>query len=55
MSEEWKEIEGYPGYEVSNLGSVRNSSTMLIIRPILSPHGYWRVRLNKDKKRIRHS
>ena len=33
MNEEWKKIEGYSNYSVSNLGNVRNDNTGKILRP----------------------
>lgn len=34
MSEEWKNIEGYPNYSVSNLGRVRNDRSGKVLKPI---------------------
>jgi hypothetical protein len=46
MHEIWKPIEGFEGYEVSNLGQVRSKHR--ILKPILAGKGYFRVGLSKD-------
>ena len=33
MTEEWKKIEGFPRYSVSNLGRVKNNETGYILKP----------------------
>ena len=61
--EYWCDIEGYEGYQVSNLGNVRsldrvvtrkNGRTLTIrgqpIKPQKNHKGYLRVRLRKEKK-----
>jgi hypothetical protein len=53
--EVFKEIVGYPGYAISNLGNVKNTRTGLVLKPGVSPHGYLKVTLYKDGKRINHS
>lgn len=44
----WKDIEGFPNYEVSNLGRVRNKNTKQIIAPIKGSSGYLSVRIRKQ-------
>lgn len=51
MQEEWKVINEYPGYSVSNLGKVRNDKTGRILK--LQPHGdfkYLYVYLSQGKR-----
>lgn len=44
MSEQWKDIEGHPGYEVSSLGRIRRGAT--ILRPWAAKNtGYLQVDL----------
>lgn len=42
--ENWKTIEDNPGYEVSNIGRVRNRGTGRVLTPHLN-NGYERVRV----------
>jgi len=48
--EQWKQIDGYDNYEVSNYGSVRNTKTGRIIK--LNPNGvgYLSLSMSKDGK-----
>ncbi len=48
MSEIWKTIEGYPTYEVSNQGRVKNATTNYLLRASLNSGGYEKVNLNKN-------
>jgi hypothetical protein len=60
MQEIWKDIAGYEGlYQVSNLGRVKSLERWIdnihhvkekILKPTISPKGYLRVHLRKDKK-----
>lgn len=45
----WKPIDGYPDYEVSNTGKVRNCITGKELKTRLSNKGYDRVRLYKNR------
>ena len=51
-SEQWRAVEGYPGYEVSNLGRVRKNGKLT------SSHrtrkGYWQTNLYKRRKQTLH-
>lgn len=38
MSEQWKPIEAYPNYEVSDAGNVRNAKTQRILKPWSTNH-----------------
>lgn len=48
----WKDIEGYPGYEISNLGRVMSykGKTPRIMKGQFSNSGYQRLLLNKGRK-----
>lgn len=52
MLEKWKTIEEANGYEVSNLGNVRNKITQKILKGRLSKSGYLQVsvKLNETQK-----
>jgi hypothetical protein len=55
--EEFKNIEGYPGYEVSNYGNVRSSKRkkQIILKPSIGMKGYYYVYIcNVDKKYKHH-
>ena len=41
--EQWRTIEGYPNYSVSNYGRVRNDLTCKILKQNLNSSGYYRV------------
>ena len=51
-SEQWRAVEGYPGYEVSNLGRVVGSRGELT--PARLPKGYLMVNLCKNGKQKPH-
>lgn len=56
MSEQieiWKEIPGYPKYEVSNLGSIRRKVSEKNIKPYPGLRGYLTVLLYNSKKKKR--
>lgn len=36
-SEDWRTVEGFPNYEISSLGQIRNVSTRTILRPARNP------------------
>lgn len=48
--EHWKDIEGYPNYEVSDLGNVRNKKTGRILRKMYTASGYCTVTLSNKCK-----
>ena len=49
MSKEiWKDIEGFPSYQVSDQGQVRNKNTGHILKLIPDKDGYLRVHLHND-------
>ena len=47
-SEQWRAVEGYPGYEVSNLGRVRKNGKLTPLHR--AGKGYLRTTLQKDGK-----
>ena len=47
MNEEWKKIEDFPNYSVSNLGRVRNDRTGKILKPGKNRCGYRQVILSQ--------
>ena len=47
--EEWKPTAGFPGYEVSNLGSVRNGLTLQKLIPQSNKKGYLQVHIGSKK------
>lgn len=66
MKEVWKDIEGYKGYQVSNLGQVRSVDRIVIksnghvnhykgriLKQLKNSMGYYRVAIKKDTKNIR--
>jgi len=52
MRESWKVIENHPGYEVSNMGNVRNAKTGKPLKPYDDGSGYLRVKLDRDNCRV---
>jgi hypothetical protein len=50
--EQYKNIIDFDKYEVSNLGNVRNTKTGKILSPSIDSHGYYRLNLCKDNKRV---
>lgn len=51
MKEEYRDIEGFPNYKVSNLGNVKNSKRNKIKEPGYDSHGYLKVDLYKNSKK----
>ena len=50
MEEIWKEIDGFPNYEVSNLGHVKSKLTGKLVHQQLRKKGYMKVELWKNGK-----
>ena len=48
IKERWKEIEGFPNYEVSDQGRVRNKKTGCILKPDIAKGGYHRITLYNE-------
>lgn len=58
MQEQWKPIEEFGNYEVSNFGNVRslnygNTDKIKKIKPLMDTNGYLKVNLYKNKKLYR--
>ncbi len=51
INEEWRSIDGYINYQVSNIGRVRNADTGKILKPKIEDNGYYRIGLRKDGDR----
>ena len=60
--EEWRDIEGFPGYQVSDTGKVRSfinnrygvGMNSHILKPVLNRKGYETVMLGRKKRRLIH-
>jgi hypothetical protein len=48
--EEWRVINNFPNYSVSNLGNVRNDKFGRIMKPSITPWGYYHVTLSVEGK-----
>jgi hypothetical protein len=48
--EQWRTIDNYSNYQVSNFGRVRNVGTDRILIPSILKNGYRQIGLYKDKK-----
>ena len=48
MSEIYVNITGYPNYQVSNFGNVKNVKTGRILKPSTNPQGYFMVVLTNN-------
>ena len=53
MEEVWKDIAEFPGYQVSDLGRVRNADGMIMKQHLsgsIDGCSYWRISLRKNNK-----
>jgi hypothetical protein len=50
MEEQWKKIEGYENYKVSNKGRIRNTRTKKFLVGGVNNCGYVKIGLTKEKK-----
>lgn len=50
MTEEWKTINDFENYQVSNLGNIRNVKTNKILKPIVSKQDYLKINLVNEGK-----
>ena len=51
----WTQIKGFPNYEISICGQVRNFKTKRILKPDISSKGYYRIGLqNNNQCKIKH-
>lgn len=55
MQEEWRKIEGFSGYSVSNLGSIRNDESGRLMAQCTNNRGLMQVGLTKNKVQYRRS
>ena len=51
--EQWKKIDGYDNYSVSDMGRVRNDVTGTVLKCSLDTYGYQKVMLYPEKKMMR--
>ena len=49
--EEWKKVEGYENYSVSNFGNIRNDKFNRNLIPKLKKNGYYQIGLCKNNNR----
>lgn len=54
MIEDWRTIEDYPNYMVSNLGNVKSTITGKLLKPIVGNGGYLQVNLYENGNRKTH-
>ena len=59
QSEEWKQIEGWNGYYISNFGNVKRQSRefkdkMIVIKGSIMNRGYRYVQEMNDRQHINH-
>ena len=53
--EEWRQIEGYPDYFVSDMGNVYSERSHKVLTPVLQRDGYVRIALrNENGPRLFH-
>ena len=56
--EVFKDIQGYPNYQVSNMGRIWNAKTQKMLTPSELPNGYYQINLiavnGKRKKELVH-
>ena len=50
MEEQWKKIDGYKNYKVSNKGRVLNTTTKKYLNGGVNNCGYVKIGLSKDKQ-----
>ena len=43
--EVWKDIEGYPNYQISNKGRVWSVKRQIYMKPLIDTDGYHRIRI----------
>ena len=54
MTEEYKPIQDFENYEVSNLGNVRNKKTNKILKQRITKDGYLMVKLRNRQYVLKH-
>lgn len=53
-AENWRDIDGYDNYMISNLGNIKNTKTKKILKHLIKPNGYHAIDLSKDNKTVRY-
>lgn len=51
--EVWRNVKGFEGYQVSNLGRVRNKSGRLLTPTVQGRHAYIRMRNDGETHKLR--
>jgi hypothetical protein len=64
QGEEWRAVDGFPGYDISSIGRCRSwwtvgrhsriGSSCRILRWIRNTNGYFQVCLSRDRKKSKH-
>lgn len=56
QGEEWRDVEGFPSYQVSNLGRVKSlkKRNARLLTAFRNNHGYWRVALTDPFGKSKH-
>lgn len=52
--EEWRPIDGFPNYQVSNKGKVMNIKTGRVLKNVIDNHGYLMINLGRGNTRTVH-
>ena len=55
INEDWRSIDGYINYQVSNIGRVRNSKTGKALKQHLGTSGYYALGLFEEVERKYHA
>lgn len=52
--EDWKLINGYENYSISNCGNIKNNKTNRILKKLLHPNNYFGVDLGRGNRKLIH-
>lgn len=50
LDEQWKDINEFPNYEISNFGNVRRKEDGFMLKPFINENGYFRISLTNENK-----